>query len=110
MILSLLLPICLLGTLAILVPRMLERVMPESLTGIVLTAILSAALLWVISSAGFGILYALEDARVLALVANTPSAGVGHFLRLGANAALIWGPVLLLVVTTSPRRWKSAIW
>jgi hypothetical protein len=38
------------------------------------------------------------------------SDGIWHLLNLGAKAALIWAPVLALVVTTAPRRWKTAVW
>ena len=110
MILSVVVPVLLLGTLAIIVPRVFEALLPESVTGIALTGLLSTVVLWLLASAAFALLYAIEDARVLKLLADVPSAGVGHFLQLGINAALIWGPVLVLVLTTAPRRWKTSVW
>jgi hypothetical protein len=110
MILSLIAPVVGLALLAVLVPRGIERLVPETIVGIGLMAVLSAVVLWLLSAGGFALLYLYQDSRILTLLADTPGAGSDHFLRLGANAALIWAPVLILVVTTAPRRWKTAVW
>lgn len=110
MILNLLLPALGLMVLSLAVTRGVEAVMPESLRGLAAIALVSALLVWVLTAAGFALLYLMEDSRVLALMSEAPSASVGHFLGLAARAALIWAPVLLLTVSTAPRRWKTAVW
>lgn len=110
MITGLLLPTLALMALAMLVPRLVERQVPESLTGLALCAAVSALALWGLSALGFAGLYALDDPLVLDLLGRDPAGGLRHFAGLGAKAALIWLPVLLLVVSTAPRRWKTAIW
>lgn len=108
MVVEILLQIVGLGVLTVLVTRGVEALMPETVTGIALTGIVSAVLVWLLASGGFAALYAMQDARVLAVLDQGPA--IGHFLRLGFSAGLIWAPVLLLVVTTAPRRWKTAVW
>lgn len=107
---QLVLPLFALAIVTVLVTRAVEAVMPESVGGIAATAVLSALLCWALAAAGFAGLYALEDPRVLTLLGQTPQAGLRHFVWLGAQAALVWAPILLLVVTTAPRRWKTATW
>lgn len=35
---------------------------------------------------------------------------MGHFVRLGLGAGLIWAPVLILAVASVPGRWKKNVW
>lgn len=108
--LSLTLPALLLVALAVIVPRLLERAVPESLAGLVLLGLLSALALWLMSALGFALLYRLQGPDVVALLGARPVDGLGHFLRLGAKAALIWLPVMVLAVSTAPRRWRTSVW
>lgn len=107
MITGLLLPTLILVALTFAVARMVERFMPETLPGLALQAVISALLLWVLSSLLFAILYTLEAPGAVWLI---QSGGWRHFMMLGAQAALVWGPVLALVVSTAPRRWTTAVW
>lgn len=108
--LSLALPALLLVASSILVPRLLERLVPESLAGLTLLGLLSALALWLLSAAGFALLYRMQGPGMVALLGARPLAGFGHFLGLGAKASLIWAPVLVLTVSTAPRRWRDAVW
>lgn len=108
MVVEILLQVLGLGVLTVLVTRGVEALMPESVLGIALTGMVSALLVWLLASAGFAVLYAMQDARVLGVLGEGPA--IGHFLRLGFSAGLVWAPILLLVVTTAPRRWKTAVW
>ncbi len=110
MITGLVLPTVLLMALAVAVPRLLERALPESLPGLALCAAVSALLLWLAASAGFAWLYAARGPGLLSALGTAPLGGLRHFLALGGSAALIWAPVMLLVVSTAPRRWKTARW
>ena len=93
---------------AVLVTRLVERCAPESVAGIAGTALVSALAMWLLSSGGFALLYLWQDARIAGLIGA--GQGAGHFLRLGAKAALIWGPLVAITVATAPRRWKTATW
>ncbi|ASP19564.1 hypothetical protein ANTHELSMS3_00847 [Antarctobacter heliothermus] len=110
MIADLLLPSLGLMLLAFVVTRGVEMLVPETVLGLAVMALVSAMLCWVLASAGFAVLYGVQDGRILALLGQTPSTSAGHFLRLGAKAALLWAPILLLTVSTAPRRWKTAVW
>ncbi len=109
MLLGLALPTILLMLAAVVVARGIESVLPESLTGMALTALLSSVALWLLSSAGFALLYMAEGAPLAAL-GVTEGETVTHFLSLGARSTLIWAPIILLVVVTAPRRWRTSRW
>lgn len=108
MVTALLLPSLLLIALAILIPRGLERLMPESLGGLLLLGLISALLLWALSALGFALLYRWGGAPLARLWAD--GGAFRHFLWLGLRAGLIWAPVLVLAVSTAPRRWRQAQW
>ena len=108
MVVEILIQIVALAVVTVLATRGIEALMPESLLGIALTGLVSALVVWLLASGGFAVLYAMQDTRVLGLMAEGPA--IGHFLRLGFSAGLVWAPILLLVVTTAPRRWKTAVW
>ncbi len=109
MILGLALPTILLMAAAVLATRGIEALLPESLGGMAVTLVLSCLALWCVSSLGFAALYIAEGVPVAAL-GLTEEASILHFLSLGARAALIWAPIVLLVIVTAPRRWKTSRW
>ena len=51
-----------------------------------------------------------DPKRFLDAIGFAPGETLGYFLRLGLSSGLIWGPVLVLVVSTSPRRWQENVW
>lgn len=108
MLLSLALPTLLLMAAAVLVTRGFETLLPESIPGMAACAVLSAAALWMVSGAGFALLYLWQDAPLAGLLGD--SRGIAHMATLGAKASLIWGPIVLLTVITAPQRWKTARW
>ena len=107
MIAGLLIPALALVALTIAVVRGVERCVPESIPGLAALAAISALLIWGLSAVLFATLYAAQLASITALAGT---GGWQHFLKLGAQAALIWGPIVLLVVSTAPRRWTTAEW
>lgn len=110
MILGVLLPVAALIAAAILVPRGLERAMPESLQGLILNGVISAAVLTVMAAGYFFLAYLWRSTAILDLAGIAPASTLGHFLRLGLGSAIIWAPVLVLAVSTAPKRWKEAVW
>lgn len=108
MLVALGLPIAALMLAALLVTRAVTARVPESVPGLLAAACISAVILWGLSAAGFAALYRIEGAPA-ALIGTAPG-GLGHFLSLGAKAALIWAPMMALVIVTAPRRWRDAVW
>jgi len=108
MVSSLLIPTVVLMGLAVLVTRLVERVMPETMLGLALTALVASGVLWALAGGLFGWLY-LSRAPELAPILGAGS-GLRHLAGLGAKAALIWLPLVLITVATAPRRWKTNVW
>ena len=108
MLLSVALPVLVLMIAAVLVTRGIEALLPESIPGMAGCALLAALALWLLSAGGFALLYLWQDARYAALLGD--GRGWRHMAALGAQAALIWGPPMLLTVVTAPQRWKTATW
>lgn len=106
MVLGLLIPAVILGLLALLVTRGVERLLPETLGGIALTALVSCGLMWLLSALLFAVWYLLQAPGAAALIGS----GARHFGLLGLKAALVWGPVVALTVSTAGRRWKTNTW
>ena len=108
MIMSLLVPSLFLMACSVIVTRGVERVMPETIPGVVLTGIVSAILLWIIAGALFGWLYVIREAQVSPYLGS--GSGLSHLASMGGKAALIWLPLLLITTVTVPRRWKTNVW
>lgn len=108
MLIGVALPTLALMGLAVLVGRLVEGRMPETLFGLGLGFAISCVILWGLASLAFGAAYLWRGVAVAALL--SPQAGLPHLVALGAKSALIWAPILALVTITAPRRWKTAVW
>ena len=86
-----------------LVPALLARALPEGVPGLIVNGVLSTAILGVLSAALFVWLYG-PGGQALWQVAPV------HFLLLGARAALIWAPVMVLSLANRPRHWVHETW
>ncbi|MGZ9811005.1 hypothetical protein ACXN5S_11125 [Pseudoroseicyclus sp. H15] len=110
MITGVLLPAAVIVVLAILLPRALGRWLPETFAGLVLNGVISAALLTGLAALVFAVTYAWSGTQVGAMLGFAPGVTLGHFLRLGLSAGLLWAPVLVLSVASVPGRWKEGVW
>ena len=108
MFVALVIPSLMLMVLAVAVTRAVERAMPETVPGLILTGIISAILLWIISGAMFGWMYVIREAQVSPYLGT--GSGLRHLATIGAKAALLWLPLMLITVVTAPRRWKTNTW
>jgi hypothetical protein len=108
--LHLIVPVAALLAASILVPRWIEPHMPETLAGLVLNGALSAVALTLLSALYFAFAYLARSTAVLDLLNIAPAATLGHFLRLGLSSAILWAPVLVLALSTAPKRWKENQW
>ena len=103
MILTVLLPLLLLGVAAWAIPLLLARILPEGLAGLALNGAVSTLLLAGLSALGFYLLYGAAGDRVL-------DVAPWYFLLLSARAALVWAPVMVLSLANVPGRWTRETW
>jgi len=102
-----------LAALAVALPFLFGRFLPEGVGWLMLNAVLSAGLLMLAAMGYFVFAYAGGHAgavpEILSVFARAPGGG-WHFVRLGALSALIWLPVLVLALAAQPGRWKEKVW
>lgn len=110
MIAGVLLPALGLMLCAVVVPIGLERWLPKTMGGMIVNGFASGATMTLLAAGYFLWAYQRQDMRVVELLGIAPGETLGYFLRLGLSAGLIWGPVLVLVISFSPRRWKENEW
>ncbi|MGR3321376.1 MAG: hypothetical protein ACU0DK_05535 [Pseudooceanicola sp.] len=110
MIHGVLLPVLVLGAIAVAVPVLLERIVPETVAGLILNGAVSASVMTLVSALYFLWSYTRGDSRIAEMLSLAPGASALHFLKLGIGAGLIWAPVVVLTVSTAPRRWKENTW
>lgn len=107
MIAELFLSTALLVALTFAVARGVEALLPEGVPWLITQAVVSALMLWALSALLFAGLYMLEAPQAAKLIGT---GGWGRFAALGLKAGLVWAPILILVVSTAPSRWKTAVW
>lgn len=107
---GLVLPALGLGLAGWVLPRLLARMFPEGVRPLLWLGLTAALLMLVLSMALFLGLYLAQGVPLATLVRPGSSPLALHLLRLGASAALIWGPVLVLSVAGLPRRWRHVTW
>lgn len=100
---SLILPLVALAVVAWLVPWVLGRLLPEGVGWLVVIGVVSAAILTGVSAVGFWWLYGAAGDVVL-------QSAPWHFVLLSAKAAIVWGPVMVLSISTQPGKWTEAVW
>jgi len=107
---NLALPVLGLIVAAVLIPRLIARLVPEGVPWLIGNAVISALILLAISAGYFAVAYLGQGARFVAAFGAVPAASALHFVKLGAMAALIWAPVLVLSLSGLPRHWKEVEW
>ena len=103
MIQDVVLPLAFLATAAWVIPLLLFKILPEGVIWLILIGAISTIALVGISASGFYILYGRAGDVVL-------DTAPWHFAVLSARAALVWAPVMVLSLSSIPRRWKRAVW
>ena len=107
---ALLLPAFALAVVAFIVPQVMARFLPEGVGPLMLNALLSILVVFVLSGALFYGLYIRQG--ILALEFSVPDfwATLLFFGRLGAMSGIIWLPIVLLSVASLPRKWVKETW
>lgn len=107
---NLLFPALFLALMGWLVPKFLSTVMAEGVKPLVVLSMLSVAIMTVVTSLLFLILYMVQGVAFDVLL----GAGIGNFilflLRLTVSAAIIWAPIMVLSIAGLPRTWTSVEW
>lgn len=107
---ALILPIFVMGLVAIATPRLLARFLPEGVPYLIVIWGLSVAICLLASSLVFIGLYGLQDRELLGVIFDEAARGAWFFLRLGGSSALFWLPILVLSLNSLPKRWKEIVW
>jgi hypothetical protein len=107
---ALFLPALCLAILAFVVPRLIGRVLPEGVMPLLLNALLSTVLLFVITALFFFCLYLWQGSSVAQIMEPGLAINVVFFGRLGLVAAIIWAPIMILSVAGLPRKWVKETW
>ena len=103
-------PVLALVLLAVWVPRALGRVLPEGVGWLFVNGVISAVILWAISSGYFAGAYAMQADALSRLFGIDAVGTLGHFAWLGVLAGMIWLPVGLLALASVPKRWTEVVW
>lgn len=111
--LSLTISVLSLAALAVALPFLFGRLLPEGTGWLFVNAGLSAVLLMGAAVLYFVFAYAGGAAsavpRMLGGFGRAPGSA-WHFVRLGALSAMIWLPVMVLALAAQPGRWKEKVW
>lgn len=107
---SLFLPALVLAIFGFIMPRLLARVLPEGVVPLLLNALLSTLLMFVLAALMFFALYVMRGAEAERLLETGLARTVFFFGKLGLASALIWAPIMLLSVAGLPRKWVKETW
>jgi len=98
--LRLILPVALTLIPAVLLPILLSRVVGKGIWGMLANLVLSCALMLVIAPLLFVVPYLIFDHGALGKIMEQFTTAAIFFGKLGAMASMLWGPVLILTVTS----------
>lgn len=107
---GLLLPAFGLAVLALAVPRLLARALPEGVKPLMLNALLSTLVLTLLSAILFIGLYARQGAGLTELFSLGLASNIVFFGKMGLGAAIIWAPIMVLSLAGLPRKWVNETW
>ncbi len=106
---SMILPVAGIAVLAALLPLTMARSFPQSWYGLFWNLLISFLVLLVISVTYFAMFRPPND--IVAIAANgeyymSSSAGL---IRLGLLSAMVWGPIVLVVLAMQPQKWRPEV-
>lgn len=104
--LGLIIPTAILCIFGWVVPKWLGARYANNLPKLIAVGLVATFMMFLLSGVLFAGLYIGQGAPVSAL----RDLGVGYFITLGRNAALIWGPVMVLSLIGLDKRSRSELW
>ena len=107
---GLFLPALVLAFLAWAVPKLLSMLLPEGVRPLMINALLSTVVLFVLSTSFFSLLYIWKGVSWDELASFGTLANIVFFGKLGLIGGLIWAPIMVLTVANLPRSWVSKVW
>lgn len=107
---TLFVPALLIAAMGFVVPRLFARILPEGVMPLMLNALFSTVLLFVIAACFFVMLYIWQGVPFAQIMAPGWAVNLSFFGRLGLMSAIIWAPIMLLSVAALPRRWVNKTW
>ncbi len=110
MITSVALPLIGFSILALLLPRVVLQVMPETPAGLVANGVIVYAVVLVVAALYFYWSYTQQDTRVADLLGLEPAQSAVHFARLGVMSSVVWAPIMVLRIAGLHRHWKENTW
>ncbi len=110
MITSVALPLIVFSVLAVVLPRLVLPVMPETPGGLVLNGLIVYILILAVAALYFFWSYTQQDTRVAELLGLEPAQSVVHFARLGVMSSVVWAPIIVLRIAGLHRHWKENTW
>ncbi len=106
---SMILPVAGVAVLAVLLPQIMARSFPQSWYGLFWNLLITFLVLLVTSVTYFAMFRPPND--IVAITANgeyymSSSAGL---IRLGLLSAMVWGPIVLVVLAMQPQKWRPEV-
>lgn len=107
---GLVLPALILALVGWLVPRGLSLVFPEGVRPLLIVALVSTILMFLLGTLFFFGLYLARGLSLEAIMSGGIAEVIVHFGRLGLISALLWGPIMILSVAGLPKHWVDETW
>ncbi|PHR00071.1 MAG: hypothetical protein COB39_00315 [Marinosulfonomonas sp.] len=106
---SMILPVAGIAVLAALLPLSMARSFPQSWYGLFWNLLISFLVLLVISVTYFAIFRLPND--IVAITANGEyyMSSSAELIRLGFLSAMVWGPIVLVVLAMQPQKWRPEV-
>ena len=105
-----LVPVLALIVLAVAVPKLVARLVPEGVGWLVGNGVISSVALWAVAAGYFAGAYAMQADALTRLLGIDPIGTLAHFVKLGALAGMIWAPVMVLSLASLPKKWVEVVW
>jgi len=106
---TMILPVAGIALLAALLPLSMARSFPQSWYGLFWNLLISFLVLLVISVAYFAMFRPPND--IVAITANGEyyMSSSAELVRLGLLSAMVWGPIVLVVLAMQPSKWRPEV-
>ena len=106
---SMILPVVVIAAIAVLLPLWLAGRLPQSMLGLGVNLVMSVGVLLGVSIAYFA---AFRPPQVMLMITEGGeyfSYAVWDLLRVGLLSAMIWGPIVLVVLAMQPSKWRPEV-
>ncbi len=106
---SMILPVAGIAVLAALLPLSMARSFPQSWNGLFWNLLISFLVLLVISITYFAMFRPPNDIVAITTNGEYYMSSSAELIRLGLLSAMVWGPIVLVVLAMQPQKWRPEI-